>query len=1217
MSRSLAVRLAALLFALLARPSTAAAQCLDFAAGFELGAHSPGGTVVDLAEWNDGGGARLALAGGFPGPIPGATYGVALWDGATLTKLGVTQNGAGAGNVNSVAVFDDGTGPALYLGGLFQSVDGVAAAGVAKWNGTSWSPLGAGIVGTVNRLRAADDGTGTALFATGSFDLAGGGAAAKIAKWNGSAWSALGSGLDAQGFALLGADLGAGPRLLVGGAFSFAGGVTALRVAAWNGSSWSSVAPLSPTSDVRAMAVFNGALYVGGNASSSFFRRLAGTTWQSPSPQPNGMVRTLTVHDDGSGPALYLGGDFLNVGTSPYVHAARWDGAQYSGLGLGLGNSSVGHAFASSSTDLGAGPALFFGGDFGTAGGKPSADLALWGVPCTAPNVVQGPADVTAVFPNDARFHVVADGTQPITYQWRHNGAPLANGSGVEGATTADLRLATWDYGDAGSYDCELTNALGSTTSPSAQFTVPLLVPAGIPAQVTTVVRPGDAVSDLPPGNAYTSVFDAQMTRTGGVLCRSTINGTNFPALSLGLPPGVQTLHRTGDAAPGLGTGVTYAGTTIGDATIAGTDVVAFGRDVIGPGINSSNNWGVWVHDAQGTALILQKGAALPFGNPGDVVRSMPSPNAEASGRATFRAEVWNGSTFAYSGILAYDRVNGLQRLVRRGDLAPGTSAHYLDVDAPVADPQGRLVFTSSLDTHTGYNVTGSYDRAVHVLDGGVLQTIAKSGDPAPGFAANVNLEFIDGAIVDDAGTVYFDTLVAGPSGYLSKACYTWSGGPLLPLVLPGDPAPGLSVGATFATGEPIAASAGGRLVFAADVFDNCGLPSCPTRGVFARTPTGMHAVITNHADPLPAAPAFHVLEVLQSAAINASGEVLVQVLLTNSREALYGWTEASGLFPIAVPGMQYEFAPGVYGTVGRALLGGNVSGNALPAPALDDAGEFVFRVTMMDGATNVLVKGTFTHFLALSHPCPTIVSSPSSRSVVTGTPVTLHAAGAGLEPLARQWFKDGLAVVDGGGITGATTDTLAIASTVESDTGAYTCELANACGTATTTPALLTVGPGTLFCTGDGLDASVTTSCPCQNFGGEAHGCANSVNATGATLRATGATNPDDVVLQGSGMPNTASAIYLKGDADNGAGVVFGDGVRCVDGSLIRLRTKQNAGGASQFPEVGEPSVSVRGQTPSGSGLTGYYQVYYRNSAAAFCPPATFNVTNGLRIDW
>ncbi len=79
----------------------------------------------------------------------------------------------------------------------------------------------------------------------------------------------------------------------------------------------------------------------------------------------------------------------------------------------------------------------------------------------------------------------------------------------------------------------------------------------------------------------------------------------------------------------------------------------------------------------------------------------------------------------------------------------------------------------------------------------------------------------------------------------------------------------------------------------------------------------------------------------------------------------------------------------------------------------------------------------------------------------------------------------------------------------------------------------------------------------------------------------------------------------------------MFGDGVRCVDGNLIRMRTKQNAGGASEFPEAGEPLVSVRGQTPPGSGLTGYYQVYYRNASAAFCPPATFNVTNGYRITW
>ena len=80
----------------------------------------------------------------------------------------------------------------------------------------------------------------------------------------------------------------------------------------------------------------------------------------------------------------------------------------------------------------------------------------------------------------------------------------------------------------------------------------------------------------------------------------------------------------------------------------------------------------------------------------------------------------------------------------------------------------------------------------------------------------------------------------------------------------------------------------------------------------------------------------------------------------------------------------------------------------------------------------------------------------------------------------------------------------------------------------------------------------------------------------------------------------------------------MFGDGVRCADGSLIRLRTKQNVGGASQFPDSTDTlTLSARGGTPPGSALVGYYQVYYRNSAGAFCPPETFNVSNGIIITW
>ncbi|MBK7875568.1 MAG: VCBS repeat-containing protein [Planctomycetes bacterium] len=161
--------------------------------------------------------------------------------------------------------------------------------------------------------------------------------------------------------------------------------------------------------------------------------------------------------------------------------------------------------------------------------------------------------------------------------------------------------------------------------------------------------------------------------------------------------------------------------------------------------------------------------------------------------------------------------------------------------------------------------------------------------------------------------------------------------------------------------------------------------------------------------------------------------------------------------------------------------------------------------------------------------------------------------------------------------------------------------------------PLVLSV-PGTAACPGD---SSSPTACPCANLGANGHGCANSSNPNGALLSAAGTVNPDTAVLLGSGMPATATAIFLKGDVLDATGSVFGDGVLCTRGTLIRLRTKTNVAGASQFPEVGDPLLSVRGATPPGSGLTAIYQTYYRNAAGAFCPPETFNVTNGFAMTW
>src|SRR5690606_19719056 len=49
------------------------------------------------------------------------------------------------GEVRAMTVFDDGSGPALYVGGTFPTARGLAVNRVARWDGSSWTALGPGL----------------------------------------------------------------------------------------------------------------------------------------------------------------------------------------------------------------------------------------------------------------------------------------------------------------------------------------------------------------------------------------------------------------------------------------------------------------------------------------------------------------------------------------------------------------------------------------------------------------------------------------------------------------------------------------------------------------------------------------------------------------------------------------------------------------------------------------------------------------------------------------------------------------------------------------------------------------------------------------------------------------------------------------------------------------------------------------------------------------
>jgi hypothetical protein len=157
--------------------------------------------------------------------------------------------------------------------------------------------------------------------------------------------------------------------------------------------------------------------------------------------------------------------------------------------------------------------------------------------------------------------------------------------------------------------------------------------------------------------------------------------------------------------------------------------------------------------------------------------------------------------------------------------------------------------------------------------------------------------------------------------------------------------------------------------------------------------------------------------------------------------------------------------------------------------------------------------------------------------------------------------------------------------------------------------------GPsGTPFCPGDGTGAA----CPCGNTSafGANEGCLNSLGLGGKLVAVgTSSISNDTIVLQGSNMPN-APGLYFQGTAQqsSGLGIAFGDGLRCAVGAVTRLGTRVNASGASVYPAPGGLPVSVVGGVAAPGTRT--YQIWYRN-AADFCTPSSFNLTNGLELNW
>jgi len=357
-------------------------------------------TVYALVLFDDGGGEALYAGGKFveAGGIQ-VNY-IAKWDGVQWSAL---EGPSGFGvnhHVYSLAVYDDGGGETLYVGGRFTEASGITVNRIVRWDGAVWEPLYGpseiGLNSSVSAMTVYDDGEGATLVLGGSFTVAGGIPVNRIAKWDGATLSSLdgnsGLGVNDDVSSLAEFDGGSGKELFAGGRFTHAGGVLVNHIAKWDGAEWSALnGPSAPGLDdnVSALGVFDDGggeeLYVGGKfheaggVAADFIVKWDGAEWSTLDGQSSAWlgyyVYALEVFDGVFGKVLCVGG----YGGIEGDAIALWGGNEWSALS---GNSSAGvggSVFALAEFDQQGIQGLFVGGNFGVIGGLPSSRFAQWG----------------------------------------------------------------------------------------------------------------------------------------------------------------------------------------------------------------------------------------------------------------------------------------------------------------------------------------------------------------------------------------------------------------------------------------------------------------------------------------------------------------------------------------------------------------------------------------------------------------------------------------------------------------------------------------------------------------------------------------------------------------------------------------------------------------------------------------------------------------------
>lgn len=234
----------------------------------------------------------------------------------------------------------------IYAGGRFNSINSVAADGLAKWNPVTetWSAVGGtSVTGGTAVYTIAEDSTGR-LWIGGTFNnWNGSGALDFLARYNGSTWDIPGAFNNTVWKIVIDKK----DNAWVGGQFTTGAGIIATRVVKIDKDDNATAIGDGATDTVRAIAVApDGTVYFGGDfttfdgVSVNYLAQYNGVNIAPvTTPGPNGQVYALAIDSNGN---ILAGGGFTSIDNSSLQQrAAFFNGSVWSPLDIDLPGTPV------------------------------------------------------------------------------------------------------------------------------------------------------------------------------------------------------------------------------------------------------------------------------------------------------------------------------------------------------------------------------------------------------------------------------------------------------------------------------------------------------------------------------------------------------------------------------------------------------------------------------------------------------------------------------------------------------------------------------------------------------------------------------------------------------------------------------------------------------------------------------------------------------------